>query len=75
LATAPEVPPDRRSALPLRTLNPPHLRRVARAAALIRLKEIQDVSAELLKIKMAAENVKAGNAPFPDEAKRRGRSK
>jgi hypothetical protein len=56
--------------LPLKTLNPPNLRRVARTAALIRLKEIQDVSAELLRIKMAAEKAKSDKALFPEDASR-----
>jgi hypothetical protein len=34
------------------------------------LKEIQDISAELLRIKMAADKTKAGKALFPDEAQR-----
>ena len=50
--------------MPLKTLNPPKLRRVARAAALARVKEIQDVSAELLRIKLAAQKLEIANAPL-----------
>jgi hypothetical protein len=55
--------------LPLRTLNPPNLRRVARLAALARLKELQDVSAELIRIKVTTEEVKARKSLRSTEAK------
>lgn len=57
--------------MPLRTLNPPHLRRVARSAALVHLKELQAVTAELLRIEL--EKAKAGKALVPEGAKREKR--
>ena len=49
--------------MPLRTLNPPHLRRVARAAAVVRLREIQAITGELLKIRLAAQEAAKAAPP------------
>jgi hypothetical protein len=45
--------------VPLKTLNPPDLRRLARAGAFARVKELQEVTAALLRIKEAALKPKA----------------
>jgi hypothetical protein len=58
--------------LPLRTLNPPNLHRVARAAALARVKELEDVTAELLRIKLEKAQAVAPAQQPPRKAPTRG---
>ncbi len=55
--------PNLENPVPLKTLTPPKLRRVARAAAFVRLKEIQDMSAELLRIKLGAQKLETTKPP------------
>ena len=62
---------NRRLPLPLKTLNPPSVRRLARIAALARIKELQDVNAALLRMKEAALAAKSAKASGPKAAKRR----
>ena len=55
---------NRRLAVPLKTLNPPSMRRFARVAALAHLRHLQEVNAALIKLKGAAlETKSAGAAP------------
>jgi hypothetical protein len=61
--------------LPLKTLNPPSLHREARVAALARLKELEDVSAELLRIKLAKAQEKESAKAAGPGATTRGRKK
>jgi hypothetical protein len=60
--------------MPLRTLNPPQNLRFARVAATARLKLLQDVSAEMMRILVskqdAALRTMAKQAPRPKAAKR-----
>ncbi len=62
--------PTLENPVPLKTLNPPKMRRVARAAAFVRLKEIQDISAELLRLKLAAQKLEIANGPLFAASKR-----
>jgi hypothetical protein len=49
------------------------VRRLARIAALARIKELQEVSAALLRMKEGALEAKSAKAPRPEAAKMRAR--